>query len=81
MAKSAKFLTGLTIILFGFVRMLWLVLWLGAVCAWCMIQTLALVVGEFCSRWSNANCQSLVCVTHQDDFARFTCIGYRKISE
>ena len=27
-ARSAKFLTGLTIILFGFVRMLWLAWWL-----------------------------------------------------
>ena len=45
MAISAKFLTGLTIIFVGFVRMLCLVWWLGAMCAGCMIQTLALVVG------------------------------------
>ena len=28
-------------------------------------DTPALVVGEFCSRWSNANCQSLACTAHK----------------
>ena len=68
LAKSAKFLTGLTIILFGFVRMLWLVLWLGVVCAWCMIQL---------SRSSQAS----PWLEHQDDVSGLTCIGYRGISE
>ena len=28
-------------------------------------DTPVLVVGEFCSRWSNANCQSLACTAHK----------------
>ena len=52
----------------GFVRMLWLVWWLGAVHVVGVIQL---------SRSSQAS----PWLEHQDDFSGLTCIGYRKISE